>query len=74
MKRKLMKSFNQLREAKKMPPGEHVYDTKIQGAAIMIHKDKGKFVLYIDGDKLDDFKNLKTAQKAGVEFVKAVKG
>ena len=57
-----------------MPPGKHVFDTKIKGSQIMIHKDKGKFCLYIDGDKLDDFSNLNSAKKAGEEFVKAAKG
>ena len=40
----------------------------------MIHKHRGKFFLYIDGDKLDDFSNLNSAKKAGEEFVKAAKG
>ncbi|OUT92815.1 MAG: hypothetical protein CBB96_08945 [Gammaproteobacteria bacterium TMED36] len=71
-----MKKFKQLREAKKkgMPPGDHVYDKKISGVEVMVHKEKGKFVLYIDGDKLDDFPNLNTAKKAGDEFVKQAKG
>jgi len=37
-----MKTFLQLREAMKkgMPPGEHVFDTKMKGVKIMIHKIK----------------------------------
>ena len=68
-----MKTFQQLREAK-MPPGEHQFDKKIKGITLMIHKDKNKFVVYIDGEKLDAFKDLKSAQKAGEEFIKALKG
>ena len=71
-----MKTFSELREARRkgMPPGEHVFDTKIKGIEVMIHKEKGKFVLYIDGDKLDVFSNLNSAKKAGTEFVKQYKG
>lgn len=71
-----MKTFLELREArnKKMPPGEHVFDTKEKGIEIMIHKQKGKFDLYIDRDKLDSFNNLNSAKKAGIEFVKQLKG
>tara|TARA_B110000444_G_C18677927_1_gene518340 strand:+ start:596 stop:805 length:210 start_codon:yes stop_codon:yes gene_type:complete len=69
-----MKSFQQLREAQKMPPGQHVFDTKVKGSQMMIHKDRGKFHLYIDGEKLDDFSKLDAAKKAGEEFIKAAKG
>ena len=52
-----MKSFVQIREATKkgMPPGEHVYDGKVGKHKIMIHKEKNKFVAYIDMEKLDTF-------------------
>ena len=40
----------------------------------MVHKEKGKFSLYIDGDKLDVFRDLNSAKKAGSEFVKQYKG
>ena len=71
-----MKTFSELREArrKKMPPGEHVFDTKIKGIEVMVHKEKGKFVVYVDGDKLDVFRDLNSAKKAGSEFVKQYKG
>tara|TARA_A200000159_G_scaffold104671_1_gene97381 strand:+ start:299 stop:511 length:213 start_codon:yes stop_codon:yes gene_type:complete len=64
--------FSQFREAMKkgMPPGDHVFDKKIKGVEVMIHKEKNKFVLYIDRDKLDEFPNLNMAKKAGMEFVK----
>ena len=49
-----MKTFKQLREARgKMPPGQHVKDMKIGKNKVMIHKDKGRFVVYIDNEKLD---------------------
>ena len=42
-----MIKFRHLREKmlKGMPPGEHVYDKKISGVTLMIHKEKGKFEL-----------------------------
>ena len=52
-----MKTFKQLREAMKkgMPPGDHVYDKKIKGHVLMVHKIKGArpFVTYIDNEELD---------------------
>lgn len=63
-----MKYFTELR--KKMPPGEHVFDKKINGVHIMVHKDKGKFIAYVDGDMLDSYKSQKEAQKAATLFVK----
>lgn len=70
-----MKTFLEIREAAKgkMPPGEHVFDKKVKGVEIMIHKVKNKFELYIDREKLDDFPNLNMAKKAGMEFVKQAK-
>jgi len=64
--------FVEFREALKkgMPPGEHVFDKKVKGVEIMIHKEKNKFALYIDREKLDDFPNINMAKKAGMEFVK----
>lgn len=71
-----MKTFFELREARKksMPPGDHVFDTKVKGVEIMVHKENGKFVLYIDRDKLDSFRDLNSAKKAGTEFIKQYKG
>lgn len=73
-----MITFKELREAMKkgMPPGEHVYDKKIKGHDLMIHKIKGSrpFVTYIDMEELDRFKDLSSAKKAGEEFIKAAKG
>jgi hypothetical protein len=38
--------------------------------AVMIHKDKGKFVAYVDGDRLDAYRTQKEAEKAATQFVK----
>ena len=53
-----------------MPPGEHVFDKKVNRHTIMVHKEKGKFTTYIDGDKLDTFRSQKEAEKAGIAFAK----
>lgn len=68
-----MKTFKQIYEAK-MPPGQHVSDMKVNGIDIMIHKDKGKYVAYVDGDKLDSYATQKEAEKIAKEFVKQYKG
>jgi len=70
-----MKTFLELREklSKGMPPGEHVFDKKINKIELMIHKEKNKFVVYIDRDKFDEFSNLNQAKRAGMEFIKAMK-
>ena len=70
-----MLTFIQLREkmGKGMPPGEHVFDKKVNGKTVMVHKEKGKFVTYIDMEKLDSYPSLGMAKKAGMEFVKAAK-
>ncbi len=69
-----MKQFTQIRElAGRMPKGKHVFDKKINGIQIMIHKDLGKFVAYVDGDRLDAYRSQKEAEKAATEFVKVLK-
>jgi hypothetical protein len=70
-----MQTFSELREAMKkgMPPGQHVFDKKVKGIMVMVHKEKGKFVTYVDGDKLDTYRSQKEAEKAGMEFVKQYK-
>lgn len=69
-----MRTFSQIRESKnRMPPGEHVFDQKTKDAHLMIHKDKGKFVVYIDNEKLDSYNSLNDAKRAGMEFVKLAK-
>jgi len=63
-----MKYFAELRS--KMPPGEHLSDFKVDRIPVMIHKDKGKFIAYVDGDKLDAYKSQAEAEKAAKQFVK----
>ena len=71
-----MLSFRELREKKLkgMPPGEHVFDKKMKGVSVMIHKtDAGMYCLYIDNEKLDEYPTLARAKKSAEEFVKAAK-
>ena len=63
-----MKLFTELRN--KMPPGDHVSDFKVDRIPVMVHKDKGKFVAYVDGDRLDAYRTQKEAEKAATQFVK----
>lgn len=63
-----MKLFTELRN--KMPPGEHLSDFKVDKIQVMVHKDKGKFVAYVDGDKLDTYRSQSEAEKAATQFVK----
>lgn len=63
-----MKLFTELRN--KMPPGEHVSSFKVDRIPVMVHKDKGKFVAYVDGDRLDVYRSQKEAEKAATQFVK----
>lgn len=70
-----MKTFAQLREAKKdMPAGQHVFDGKIYKHNVMIHKEKNKYVAYIDSEKLDSYNSLEDAKKAAVQFIKMAGG
>lgn len=66
-----MKKFKTLRN--KMPPGEHVSDKRIDGFQVMIHKDKGKFIAYVDGDVLDSYRTKAEADKAATQFIKQFK-
>lgn len=70
-----MKNFSQLRElAGRKPKGLKVYDKKIKGISIMVQKDQGRYVTYVDGDRLDAYRSQKEAEKAGLEFIKQYKG
>lgn len=69
-----MKTFRQIREKKKMPPGEHIWSKKVSGIEVMVHKNGKNFQAYVDGDMLDEFPSLHNAKKAGLEFVKQAKG
>ena len=55
-----MKSFRQIREKK----GESVYKKKMGKYPVEIVKDTKGYVAFIDGDKLDTFRNEKDAKKA----------
>jgi hypothetical protein len=65
-----MKTFAQIREAKAMPKGDHVFDKLVGKVKVMIHKDTKGFTVYIDGDKLDTYKSQKEAEKVGIAFAK----
>ena len=69
-----MKTFLQLRELTgRKPEGKMVFNKKIKGVKVMIHKEKNGFVTYIDGDRLDVYKSQKEAEKAANEFMKQYK-
>ena len=59
-----MKTFKDIREAKKKPSGEVVFDKKMNRVPVKIMKDKKGFTAYIDGDKLDSFRSERDAKKA----------
>ena len=65
-----MKSFLQIREA--TSNGKVVFKKKINRVDVVIYKETGRlpFVAYVDGDKLDAFKNQKDAEKSATETIK----
>ena len=70
-----MKSFLELRELTgRKPEGKMVFNKKMKGVKVMVHKEKNGFVAYIDGDRLDMYKSQKEAEKAASEFMKQYKG
>lgn len=66
----IMKTFKSIREASKMPKGDHVFAKKVGKVNVMVHQDKKGFTTYIDGDKLDTYRSQKEAEKMGVAFAK----
>lgn len=71
----MIQTFAQLREKLgRHPAGKHVFGKKINKVPVMIHKDKGMFVVYIDGDRLDAYRTQREAEKSAKEFVKQYKG
>ena len=71
----IMKTFLELRELTgRRPEGKIVFDKKIKGVKVMIHKERNGFVAYIDGDRLDVYKSQREAEKATSEFMKQYKG
>lgn len=66
-----MKTFLQIRElAGRKPSGKSVASKKIGKIKIEVFKEPDGFVAYVDGDRLDKYKNEKEAVKAAEEFVK----
>ena len=65
-----MKNFSSLRES--TSKGKVVFKKKINRIDVVITKETGRlpFVVYIDGDKLDAFKNQKDAEKSATETIK----
>lgn len=69
-----MKDFSQLREFRgRKPKGRPVFSKRLQKVSVAVHKEMGKFVTYVDGDRLDAYNSQKEAEKAGMEFVKQFK-
>jgi hypothetical protein len=70
-----MKTFLQLRELTgRMPIGKVVFDKKINRIPVKINNEKNKFVVYIDGDRLDAYNSQREAEKSALEFMKQYKG
>lgn len=70
-----MKTFLQLRElAGRKPIGKVVFDKKINRIPVKVNNEKNKFVVYIDGDRLDAYNSQKEAEKAAIEFMKQYRG
>ena len=69
-----MKTFSELRELTgRQPEGKMVFNKKIKGVKVMIHKERNGFVAYIDGDRLDVYRSQREAEKAASEFMKQYK-
>jgi len=70
-----MKTFVQLRElAGRKPQGDMVFNKRIDRVPVKITKEMNRFVVYIDGDRLDAYRTQKEAEKMAKEFVKQYKG
>lgn len=70
-----MKEFKLIRElAGRKPSGQVIMNTKIDKVPVKITKEMNRFVVYIDGDRLDAYRNQKEAEKMAKEFVKQYKG
>ena len=69
-----MKTFLDLRELTgRKPEGKIVFNKKMKGVKVVIHKERNGFVAYIDGDRLDRYKTKNEAEKASDAIVKALK-
>ena len=70
-----MKNFTQLRElAGRKARGRKVFSKKIKRISMEIYNDFGKFIVYIDNDRLDAYRTKREAEKAGMTFIKQYKG
>ena len=69
-----MKTFLDLRELTgRKPEGKIVFNKKMKGVKVVIHKERNGFVTYIDGDRLDLYRSQREAEKAASEFMKQYK-
>lgn len=67
-----MKTFAQIRELSgRKPSGKLVAKKKVGKIKVEVYKEPSGFVAYVDGDRLDRYKNEKEAIKAAEEFIKA---
>jgi len=67
-----MKTFAQIRELSgRKPSGKLVANKKVGKIKVEVYKEPSGFVAYVDGDRLDRYKNEKEAIKAAEEFIKA---
>jgi hypothetical protein len=70
-----MNTFSQLRELTgRKAIGKVVFDKRINRVPVRINNEKNKFVVYIDGDRLDSYNSQREAEKAAIEFMKQYKG
>lgn len=67
-----MKRFSDLVESL-TEAKSYVYDKKMAGVKVQIAKEKGGYSVYLDGDKLDNYKSQKEAETAASEFIKQYK-
>lgn len=67
-----MKTFRSIRESS--GKNDVVFNKPINRIPVKIVKEKGLFVTYIDGDKLDGYKSQGEAEKMAKEFIKQYKG
>lgn len=70
-----MKTFRNLLEVlKKSESDKVVFDKKIQNLPVVIKKENGVFVVFIDNDRLDAYKTQQQAEKMAKEFITMYKG
>jgi hypothetical protein len=68
----VLKTFKELTEALKKTVGEVIYNKKIGKNTIVITMDKKskKFIVYINGDRLDQYSTKGQATKMATQFAK----